>query len=149
MSQLVIIACPMIWSLGSFAPYVEAIARQAEGACSITGGKASLQIRCDDWSLVLDEMSRRESVAEGYASDPDFDPQFRAAAKDLRFFVLDFDNLEVARRLLQEIARDAVQRGESVWFDTDYGWVIHSAKLLKEIDDDPQWDWRRDPIASS
>jgi hypothetical protein len=38
-----------------------------------------------------------------------------------------------------------VSRGESVWIDTDYGWVIHAWEFLKRTEEDARWDWRKPP----
>jgi hypothetical protein len=63
--------------------------------------------------------------------------------KALRLFTIRFDDLDVARRFLRDIAQEAVNQGETAWIDTDYGWVIHAWDLLKNTERDERWDWRK------
>jgi len=90
------------------------------------------------------EHSDRAGFVEEYETNDDLDERFRQEVAALRFFSIHFHDLEVTRRFLVAVAREIVSRGETAWIDTDYGRVIHASDLLKRVERNADWDWRRD-----
>jgi hypothetical protein len=69
----------------------------------------------------------------------------RDSGRGCRFFcflVVRFGEIDEARQFLCMVSLLAGVRGEIVWFDTDYGWVISSEEFLRAIDGNPAYDWR-------
>lgn len=143
MGQMVTIACPHSWDLEVFArPLAGAV---GDGAATYSNFRHQLQALDIEgrWKIILNEVSDDSAVAAEYAANDDLDEPFRQEASGLRFFTLRFDDLDVARQFLREIALIASSAREVLWIDTDYGWVIHSGEFLQEIARDDRWDWRR------
>ena len=142
MGQSVTIACPSTWDLAWFGKVFESGA--CDDAANFSRFDDQLQLVADDarWKLIVNEGADAAAVAEEYATNDDLDERFRREVRTLRFFRIRFDNVDVTRRALRAIAQAAVSSGETAWFDTDYGWVIHATDLLKRTDQNPSWDWR-------
>jgi len=142
MSQLITIACPSDWKLASFAKFLEALAQQDSADFSAFDNQLQVVASDGRWKLIANEVLDTEAAAEDYASNEDLDGRFRREAGLLRFFTIIFDDIGVVRRVLRTITQEAVDRVESVWIDTDYGWVIDAQRFLKEMERDAGWDWR-------
>jgi hypothetical protein len=145
MGQSVTLACPSSWHLESFATVLQALANDGGAQFSRFAGQLQVIAKDARWKLIVDEDSDSVAAAEDYATNDDLDERFRREVRGLRFFTIIFDDLDVTRRVLRTIAQDAVSRGESVWIDTDYGWVIHAWEFLKRTEEDARWDWRKPP----
>lgn len=145
MGQSVTIACPSNWRLACFATFLEAIAHDEVAEFSMFEDQLQIVARDVRWKLIVNEVSDTAAAADEYATSDDFDARFRRDVGALHFFTVRFDDVDVTRRFLRAVAREAVSRGDAMWFDTDYGWVIHAWDFLKRIDRDDRWDWRRPP----
>lgn len=149
MGQSTTIGCPQTWKLLSLAGLLRSIGDDYAGEFSMFDDQ--LQVVANDrrWNLIVNEMSDSTAAAEEYASNDDLDKEFRREAVGLRFFVVRFDNLEVTRRLLRAVVEAAVSGNETVWIDTDYGWVISGRDFLHATNKNPLWDWRSAPSEMS
>ncbi len=145
MPQSITIACPEGWDLASFAVFFDKIA--AERSVRFSAFDRQLQVAPEDlrWLLVMSETNRSADAVNDYATHEELDSRFRSEVRSLRLFSLDFNDVDVARELLRSVAQAAVTRGETLWIDTDYGWVLDARDFLRRIEQDPRWDWRRDP----
>jgi hypothetical protein len=92
--------------------------------------------------LIVNEVPEAAGAAAECEANGDLDERFRREVGTLRFFTIRFSDVDVARRSLREIALAAVRNGDTVWIDTDYGWVLHAWDFLRRTDQDPRWDWR-------
>ncbi len=145
MGQSITMACPPSWHLESFVEFLQAVARDEAAQFWKFDGQLEVTAKDARWKLLVDEHSDHAAVAEDYATNDDLDERFRREVGALRFFTIRFDDVDVTRRLLRAIAQKAVGHSETVWIDTDYGWVLHAWELLKRTGEDARWDWRRAP----
>jgi hypothetical protein len=134
--------------LSSFARFLAAIARDETAEFLNFGDQLQLVAKDARWKLVVNEVADTKAAAEEYGANDNLDERFRREVDALRFFVVRFDDVDMTRRLLRALAQEAVGHGESVWIDTDYGWVIHARDLLKRTARDACWDWRKEPDAT-
>ena len=142
MGQSVTIACPPTWDLAVVGKLVETAVCDAAAELSTFDDQVQVIARNRRWTLIVNEVQDAQAAAEEYVANDDLDERFRGDARTLRFFHIRFDDVDVARRSLRVIARAAVGKGESVWVDTDYGWVLHAWDYLRRTARDPLWDWR-------
>jgi len=94
------------------------------------------------WRIAIYGSSDRTGWIREYATNPDLDERFRLEVYALRPFIVNFNDLAVTRQLVIAVAREIVERGETAWMDTDYGWVIHVRELLQSCERNLRWDWR-------
>jgi hypothetical protein len=73
-------------------------------------------------------------------SDPGIDERFRQDLPALLLFAADFDDVNIARRVLRCVMEEAVRNGETAWIDACNG--TSASQFLARTDQDPQWDWR-------
>ena len=141
MGQSVTIACQ--WSLTSFSEFFAILSGVTGAHLSVVDEQLQLVESEAHWRLVLYQLSDEPlSAAEEYSSNEDIDQRFLQDLADLRFYIVRFNQFEVARQLLRLVCASAVARRERLWIDTDYGCVIHSADFLQRLEADPAWDWR-------
>lgn len=145
MGQVVTIVCPAAWNLTSFAKFLEGIAQDELATFSSYDDQLQVVAKDQRWHLILNEVADAQGAAEEYESNEDLDERFRGDVGALHFFDVRFNNVDVVRRLIMAIAREAIGHGETAWIDTDYGWVISAADFLQKTDADPAWDWRKAP----
>lgn len=145
MSQSITIACPSAWRLESFAKALEAIAHEQKSQLSKFDQQWQLIAEDHRWKLIINEVPDLAATAVEYATNDYLDERFRGEVGTLRFFTIRFDDVDVTRRFLRFIAQKAVSDGETVWIDTDYGWVIAASAFLKRTERDACWDWRKAP----
>jgi hypothetical protein len=142
MPQTVIIAAPKNWGLAEFETILGRFESSLSATLSIFEEQIQLVEHNQEWHVVVTELDDRTGVAADYQSNSDLDDKFRENAQNLSFFCLRFNDFFVAKRIVFEIARTAVQSGADLWIDTDYGWVIHAWEFVARASRDPQWDWR-------
>jgi len=144
MGQSVIVACEPSWDVAAFRSIFDQVAREL-GVLAV-GDDTQLELREHDIQLpfpaILYGDADEAGYIEDYAANELLAPVFRQQVVAFRFFTIMFHSLEATRRLLELFAREAVGRGERAWFDTDYGWVIDAWHFLRELKQNPHWDWR-------
>ncbi|NOU34477.1 MAG: hypothetical protein HOO96_41825 [Polyangiaceae bacterium] len=144
MGQSVIVACEPSWEVAAFRPIFDQVAGEL-GVLAV-GDDTQLELREQDIQLpfpaILYADADDAGYIEDYATNELLDPVFRQQVVAFRFFTIMFHSLEATRRLLELFAVEAGLRGERAWFDTDYGWVIDARHFLRELEQNPHWDWR-------
>jgi hypothetical protein len=107
-------------------------------------GRQQLNLTADrDECIMISEISRREDAIDEYEGNAAFDARFRSEVRRLRFFSFVYRNFMLMRRVLRHIVHSAMERGDTAWIDTDYGWVIGARDFFAQTERDPNWDWRR------
>jgi hypothetical protein len=59
-------------------------------------------------------------------------------ADDANFFLLEYSDLEFAKKVLLAIADD-----EQIVIDNDFGTVMRGNEFIQKLKDESDWDWRR------
>lgn len=144
MGQSVIVACSPSWEVPAFGPIFDQVAREL-GVVAFGNG-TQMALREHDiqspFLAMLDCSGDDADWVGDYATNELLDPVFRQQVVAFRFFTIRFHSLEATRRILELFAREACLRSERAWFDTDYGWVIDARHFLRELEQNPHWDWR-------
>lgn len=142
MSQSVILACPSACDLATLATALERTARNIRATFQRGEGEIQLVGPHRRFYIAVSEMHDQDAVALEYEANEDLDVQFRAEVLGLRFFLLRFNDWNVAKRTLLDVLEELASRGMNPWMDTDYGWVIRGADAAIRLRKDPEWDWR-------
>jgi hypothetical protein len=142
MPQTVIIAAPKNWAMAEFETILGRFESSLSATLSIFEEQIQLVEHNQKWHVVVTELNDRAGAVADYESNGDLDDKFRENAQSLSFFCVHFNDFFVAKRIVFEIARAAVQSGADLWIDTDYGWAIHAREFVARASRDPQWDWR-------
>jgi len=128
--------------MSTFVRALEECAHESAAELSTFEEQAQLVASDGAWSIVVTELSERDEAISEYASNDELDERFRREVTKCRFFILRFNSIEYARRVLRGVAAEVVRTGTSAWIDTDYGWVVHAWEVVAQTEREPSWDWR-------
>jgi hypothetical protein len=75
-------------------------------------------------------MKRQADTAEEYASNPDLDEEFRIAAPQLIYFLVNYDREGLVRATLAKLLQ-RLDRENLFWVDVDDGHVVRGSDFLR------------------
>jgi hypothetical protein len=143
MGQSIILLCPERWDILSFEPTLECVARSRAAAVVRFERQLQVESKGSGSVLTLREIADRKMCIDDYfENDAPHDPLLHEAVAGMRFYSVGFSDLELARQFIYAFAKTVISTGQHAWVDTDYGWLVSAADVVKEIDRNPMWDWR-------
>jgi hypothetical protein len=85
-------------------------------------------------------VSRNDSVADDL--EPEARARIAAATPSPVFYTVDFNDLDLCRRVLLAIADDP-----RLLIDNDHGVLLSGADFVRVLRSQPDWDWRQDRVS--
>lgn len=146
MGQSVIIALPQEWNLKHIRECLESHFQAEQLNVTLFEDQLDISIAETAWAR-LSEMpdidpSTGYDNKNDFISDETIDQRFRTELEHLKLFMINFNDIGLARTILLYISREILENNSTAWIDTDYGRVISTGSFLVEVDRDPGWDWR-------
>lgn len=139
MPQSAVLLCPSTTTLEDFARASEA----AHLGPVVVEGDVVQVGAPNEGTVRISKLDDEEERANEYEQNEDLPTDFRAVVWDRRYFWFQFNDFSLARAIIRSFL-ESVTDASTYWLDTDFGWTIRGDAVLRELEQDSQWDWRHD-----
>jgi len=123
----------------NLAPELDAVPHTSEGSIQLQGSTADSR-----WYIDLKPMNL-EKIHKEYSDHEFIEEQFIAEMHSFSAFLVSFNDYESVMSSIHILLEHGSMKPETIWIDTDYGWLLRGDVFLSEVAVNSDYDWRIDP----
>lgn len=139
MSQSFVLIIPGAWTITR----IHAALESGNVPFSHIEGDNEIQAIHDNGPWLTISMIRDQRECEvDYQTNELLDESFRRQVGGSSFWYVNYNDIDLAKHALRNIASNVLVESDASWMDTDYGWVISLEEVAHNLAESSSWDWR-------